>query len=116
MGHADQAEALAIEVAYSPQPRVVDCVALQLPAGATVAQALVASGLLAAHGLVLEQLTVGVWCRKATLDAPLRHRDRVEIYRPLVVDPKEARRQRYQRRNKRKTPAAPGVAPPSTAL
>ena len=86
-----------IEVAYSPKAGVLDRVALQLPDAATVADALGASGLLARHGLELAQLRVGIWgraCEPATL---LRQHDRVEIYRALQVDPKEARRLRYQR-------------------
>ena len=41
------------------------------------------------------RLEVGVWGRKAQLDQALRHLDRVEIYRPLTVDPKVARRERF---------------------
>jgi putative ubiquitin-RnfH superfamily antitoxin RatB of RatAB toxin-antitoxin module len=46
--------------------------------------------------LALDGLAVGVWGKLRALDETLRDRDRVEIYRPLLVDPKEARRQRYQ--------------------
>lgn len=89
---------LNIEVSYSPLPRSVDCVTLQLPAGSTVADALRASGLLERHGLTLdEQLCVGIWTKLRPLDTPLRENDRVEIYRGLLVDPKEARRQRYRK-------------------
>jgi putative ubiquitin-RnfH superfamily antitoxin RatB of RatAB toxin-antitoxin module len=41
-------------------------------------------------------LSVGVWGALRGLDHPLRDRDRVEVYRPLKVDPKEARRLRYR--------------------
>jgi putative ubiquitin-RnfH superfamily antitoxin RatB of RatAB toxin-antitoxin module len=89
---------MLIEVAYSPAPGQVDLVALELPDGACVRDALVASGLPARHGLVLDDaLRTGIWGRAQPPHAPLRERDRVEIYRPLRVDPKEARRQRYQR-------------------
>jgi hypothetical protein len=44
---------------------------------------------------------MGVWGRAREAESPLRDRDRVEIYRPLTVDPKEARRQRYQRHKER---------------
>ncbi len=86
-----------VEVAFSPQPGVVDLVALALPAGATVADALQASGLVQRHKLPVEGLRLGVWSKLREPTAVLRDRDRVEIYRPLLVDPKEARRQRYQR-------------------
>ena len=95
---------LAVEVAYSPAAGEVDCVALSLPAGATVADAVQASGLLQRHGLDAGTLRVGVWCRVQEAGTMLRDRDRVEIYRPLLVDPKEARRQRYKRHRQRKAP------------
>ncbi|NDY90113.1 RnfH family protein [Ideonella livida] len=89
---------LNVTVAYSPVPAQVDQVALRLPAGSTLVQALQASGLPERHGLgPLESLKAGVWMKLRPLDTPLRDQDRVEIYRPLKVDPKEARRQRYRR-------------------
>jgi hypothetical protein len=88
---------LDIEVAYSPRPGVVERVALRLTAPVTLAEALHASGLLQRHGLAPEGLRVGIWGRLHEPDALLRTRDRVEIYRGLQVDPKEARRQRYKR-------------------
>jgi uncharacterized protein len=87
---------LSVEVLYCARPGHTDSVALQLPVGSTVLQALVASGVLDRHGLLPEGLSVGIWCRVQPLHTRLRDRDRVEIYRPLRVDPKEARRQRYQ--------------------
>lgn len=91
------ADALQIEVVYCPVPGQTDLVALQMPAGATLADALQASGLLARHGLALDGLRAGIWFKVKDPGTPLRDRDRVEIYRPLTVDPKEARRQRYKR-------------------
>lgn len=91
---------LTIQVAHAPQAGRVDIVALQLPPGATVGQAVARSGLLERYGLRLDPPPpCGVWAKLKPLDHPLREGDRVEIYRPLKVDPKEARRQRY-RRNK----------------
>ena len=89
---------LQIEAVYCPVlPGPVDSVHLQLAPGACLADALQASGLLARHGLVLDGLHAGIWSRVKPHDTPLRDGDRVEIYRPLTVDPKEARRQRYKR-------------------
>ena len=88
---------LDIEVAYCAQPGQADRISLRLPAGATVADALQASGLLARHGLATVGLKLGVWCKPRDGASVLRDRDRVEIYRPLTVDPKEARRLRYKR-------------------
>jgi putative ubiquitin-RnfH superfamily antitoxin RatB of RatAB toxin-antitoxin module len=45
----------------------------------------------------VESLRVGVWCKLRAADHVLRDLDRVEIYRPLMADPKEARRLRYKR-------------------
>ena len=101
MAPAEAAPALRVEVVYCPRPGVTDRVTVTLAAGATVADALRASGLPARHGLASEGLRLGVWCRVCNADTPLRDRDRVEIYRPLQVDPKEARRQRYQRHKER---------------
>lgn len=91
------AATIQVEVAYSPRPGEVDVVALQLPAGSTVHDAVRASGLVPRHGLDAQALRLGVWGKAKEAAVPLRERDRVEIYRPLRVDPKEARRQRYKR-------------------
>jgi putative ubiquitin-RnfH superfamily antitoxin RatB of RatAB toxin-antitoxin module len=86
-----------VEVALAAAPRRVDCVALELPQGSTVADAVRASGLLPRHGLSgLEGLAMAVWGRAVSADSTLRDRDRVELLRPLAVDPKEARRLRYR--------------------
>lgn len=88
---------MQIEVVYCPQPGTCDRVPLALPGGACVRDALLASGLCLRHGLVPESIEVGIWGRRQSLDAALREHDRVELYRPLRVDPKEARRLRYKR-------------------
>ncbi|HSI51165.1 MAG TPA: RnfH family protein [Ideonella sp.] len=109
MASAEAAPAalLHVEVVYGSGPRSVDHVRLTLPQGATVADALHASGIVARHGLHLdEQFSVGIWARPQPLNALLREADRVEVYRPLQVDPKEARRQRYRRQ----TGSKPGRA------
>jgi putative ubiquitin-RnfH superfamily antitoxin RatB of RatAB toxin-antitoxin module len=83
---------LRIEVAFSAAPRQIDVVALRLAPGSSVKDALVQSGLWAqAQGLSL-----GIWGRRTTLSHVLQDRDRVEVYRALTVDPKEARRVRYR--------------------
>lgn len=87
---------LRVEVAYSPRAGEVDLVTLLLPGGSTLADALRASGLAGKHGLDEDTLRAGIWCKAKEPATLLRDLDRVEIYRPLRVDPKEARRQRYQ--------------------
>jgi uncharacterized protein len=93
---------IAITVLYSPAPREVHEWELVLPPGATVLQALEASGVREVlAGADLASAYVGVWGRKARLDHVLRERDRVEIYRPLLVDPKLARRERFRKQGVR---------------
>jgi putative ubiquitin-RnfH superfamily antitoxin RatB of RatAB toxin-antitoxin module len=69
---------------------------VELDEGATVGAALVASGIL--DGLAGERLSFGIFGRRAARDTVLRDGDRVEVYRPLLVDPKEARRRRIVKR------------------
>jgi putative ubiquitin-RnfH superfamily antitoxin RatB of RatAB toxin-antitoxin module len=88
---------ISVTVVYSPAPRQVQEWALSLEEGATVLQALEASGLQAAFPAVdLRSAAAGIWGRKARLNQVLQERDRVEIYRPLKVDPKTARRERFR--------------------
>jgi uncharacterized protein len=98
MASAEAQAPLKVQVSYSPAPREIDSVELELPPGSTLADALRASGLLQRHGLALdENLSVGIWTKPRPLDSVLREADRIEIYRGLKVDPKEARRQRYRK-------------------
>lgn len=69
---------------------------LSLPATATVADSLRASGWLSELPDVMAAAPdVGIWGRKASLSQGLRDGDRVEVYRALTVDPKVARRERF---------------------
>ncbi len=96
---------LAIELVYAESPRRLHRLALSLPAGSTVRDALQASGWRERLGpVVLDGLKLGVWGRTCEPHAVLRDRDRIELYRPLQVDPKEARRQRYRRDGMRRAP------------
>ena len=91
-----------VTVIYSPEPREVLEWPLTLPPGATVQTALQVSGLRSAFpGIDIERADVGIWGRKALLDAPLREGDRIEVYRPLKVDPKIARRERFRKQGAR---------------
>ena len=101
MAHVECPSVLRVEVVYCPRPGATDLVALTLPAGATAAHAVHASGLAQRHGLPMAPLRLGIWCRVCEPGTLLRDRDRVEIYRPLTVDPKEARRLRYTRHKER---------------
>jgi putative ubiquitin-RnfH superfamily antitoxin RatB of RatAB toxin-antitoxin module len=106
------ATAIEVEVTYSPRAGVVDCVPLRLPPGSTLADAIEASGLVQRHALQPDALRAGIWSKVREPGALLRDRDRVEIYRALLVDPKEARRQRYKRHRERASAAAPAKSPP----
>lgn len=87
------AETLRVEVAYAAPDRQF-LRAVQLPEPATVAEAIRASGVEAECGIDATNLTVGIWSKPSERSQQLRDGDRVEIYRPLKVDPKEARRKR----------------------
>jgi len=93
---------VSVLLVFSPGPRQVLQLQLKLPPGSTVRQALQASGWLdQVEGLSLAALasgaiTCGVWGRRAAAGQALRDGDRLELYRGLRVDPKEARRLRYR--------------------
>lgn len=89
---------MRVELVWSPAAGDVQHRWLELPDGATVEAALRAC---ADFQPPPGELRVGVWGRVRPLETPLRERDRVEVYRPLTVDPKEARRQRYAKRGER---------------
>jgi putative ubiquitin-RnfH superfamily antitoxin RatB of RatAB toxin-antitoxin module len=93
---------IEVVVAFSPAPRCVERAQVSLPSGATVRDALEASGMLPRHpDMGSSGQKVGVWGKLKPLETVLRDRDRVEVYRPLHVDPKEARRQRYRSQPKK---------------
>jgi len=85
-------ERIFVEVAYAVSDRQWLRM-VELPLGASVSEAVMASGLVAEAGLV-EPLDAGVFGRRCAASAPLRDGDRVEIYRPLSFDPMESRRRR----------------------
>ena len=97
---------LNIEVVYCPRPGDCDRVSLRLAEGAGVLDAVTASGLCERHGLAPQSFGLGIWGRMQPPEAVLRDGDRVELYRPLRVDPKEARRLRYKRSKALKAAAA----------
>ena len=86
---------MKIEITYALPDRQ-ELIVVDLPEGATVIQAVEASGLLEKYPDIdpggVNKL--GVFAKLAKADAVLRDRDRVEIYRPLIADPKEVRRQK----------------------
>lgn len=92
---------IAVEVAYAlPEKQYLRRVTLE--EGATVEQAIRASGLLALRtDIDLTKNKVGIYSRPVKLTDVLSDGDRVEIYRPLIADPKELRRQRAEKAAKK---------------
>ena len=91
-----------VELVWSPLAGDVQHRWLEVEEGVTLAAALRGcADFMAAHREPLEALRVGIWGRLRPLNTPLRERDRIEVYRPLTVDPKEARRLRYAKRGER---------------
>jgi len=86
-------EPVEVEVAYATPDRQV-ILRLEVPAGTTAKQAIEASGIRAEFPQIEPEPVVGIFSRKVSLDCPLSSGDRVEIYRPLIADPKEDRRQK----------------------
>ncbi|MFD1556359.1 RnfH family protein [Paraburkholderia silviterrae] len=91
---------LSIDVCYA-LPVAQTLIGVELAPGATLGQAIEASGILARHPEIdLTKLKVGIYGKLKPLDTVLTDHDRVEIYRPLVVDPKLARQRRVDKTRK----------------
>lgn len=87
-------ESIAVEVVYA-LPQRQELIRLKLPAGSTVQQAVETSGLMQKYPEIdLAKNKLGIFGKLSKPDAQLRDRDRVEIYRPLIADPKEVRKKR----------------------
>jgi putative ubiquitin-RnfH superfamily antitoxin RatB of RatAB toxin-antitoxin module len=91
---ADADGTIPVQVCYAwPERNIL--LDLQLPAGCTVQQAIIVSGILEkVPELDLASIRVGVYGKLKPLEAILEPHDRIELYRPLIADPKEARRRR----------------------
>ncbi len=96
MTECDDDGVIKIEIAYA-EPARQFLRRFELRVGATVAQAIDASGLAREFSIDTAILVAGVWSKAIARDALLRDGDRVELYRPLKADPKEARRKRAER-------------------
>ena len=88
------ADTIHVEVVYA-LPQRQEVASITLPEGSTVGQAIEASGLRAKYPEIdPAKNKLGIYAKLAKVDTALRDRDRVEIYRPLIADPKEVRKQR----------------------
>jgi uncharacterized protein len=97
-----------VEVAFSPGPREVLVVDVLWREGLTAADAVLASGLSAQFPAADPSIaSLGCWGRLVKPTEGVRPGDRIEVYRPLVVDPKEARRQRYRAQGPKQKPPQP---------
>jgi putative ubiquitin-RnfH superfamily antitoxin RatB of RatAB toxin-antitoxin module len=91
-----EADLLSVEVVYA-LPQRQWRILLRLPAGSKVVDAIDQSGLRQViRDLIVDDAHVGIFSHPTTLQALLRDGDRVELYRPLQIDPKDARRQRAE--------------------
>ena len=92
-GQIDQ-QLIHVEVVLA-MPGRQELITLEVTAGSTIAEVITRSGLPEMfEDFELNLSNVGIFGRKATPDQHVRDGDRVEIYRPLIADPKEVRRQR----------------------
>lgn len=89
---------ISVEVVLGAAPREIRLVQLQVALGSSVAKAISQSGLLALlNTKEIDSMQLAVWGGKVPLNYQLRDKDRIELCRPLKVDPKVARRERFQR-------------------
>ncbi|OGI50390.1 MAG: RnfH family protein [Candidatus Muproteobacteria bacterium RIFCSPHIGHO2_12_FULL_60_33] len=101
-----KAETWRVEVAYAT-PRRQEVVEITAPPGTTIEQAIRESGMLERFPEIdLAQHRVGIFGEVARLHDPVHDGDRIEIYRPLLADPKEVRRRRAKTASGRNKPDA----------
>jgi len=92
-----QAGLIEIEVVYA-LPHAQTVVILQVPVGTRIKEAIAMSGIAAQHPEIdWDSAMTGIFGKRASPSTVLRANDRVEIYRPLLADPKQARRKRARR-------------------
>ena len=85
---------MIVEVAYA-LPDKQSLISLEVEEGTTIQEAIEVSGVLDTYDQIdLTRDKVGIFSKSATLDTVLREKDRVEIYRPLIADPKKVRKER----------------------
>ncbi|MHB1619805.1 MAG: RnfH family protein [Sulfuricella sp.] len=103
-------EDILVEVAYA-LPQKQEVLSLKIRSGAVVSEAIARSGILRDFPEIdLASAKVGIYGKQVKLDAVLRDKDRIEIYRPLIADPKEVRRKRAAEGKSVKTASAEAEA------
>lgn len=94
---------IRVEVVYA-LPDLQTSMAVEVESGTTVRQAIMASGVLERHpDIDLSSADFGVWNERVEPDDCVSDGDRIEIYRPLIADPKTMRRQRARLNKSKKT-------------
>jgi putative ubiquitin-RnfH superfamily antitoxin RatB of RatAB toxin-antitoxin module len=98
----DKQQTIQVEVAYArPDTQVI--MPLHVANGTTAADAIRQSGVLDKFPEIdLGQAKIGIFSRIVSLDTVLQEKDRVEIYRALIADPKESRRARAEKKHRGK--------------
>ncbi len=90
------AEKINIELVYA-LPHEQTLLQLEVPAGTTLAEGIRLSGILNKHPEIdPDKSKFGIFGKLSKADVVLREKDRIEIYRPLIADPKEVRRKRAE--------------------
>ena len=89
---------ILVDIAYAlPEEQVI--ISIKVPTIFNVQQAIEKSGIQKKFPSIdLSKNKVGIFGKKTTLDHVLKNRDRIEIYRPLILDPKEMRRKRAEKK------------------
>ncbi|MES2026200.1 MAG: RnfH family protein [Pseudomonadota bacterium] len=100
---ADTASTIHIQICYA-RPDQQFLLDQTVASGTTIQQAIQNSGIIQqAPEIDVSVWRVGIYGKIKTLDTVLREHDRVEIYRPLIADPKDSRRKRADHKNAKKT-------------
>ena len=87
---------IKIEAVYA-LPQQQSLINFEVPQGSTIAEALLLSGLLEKYPEIdMAKAKFGIFSKLSKADTVLRENDRIEIYRPLIADPKEVRRKRAE--------------------
>ena len=92
---ATSSATVPVEICHAASPWQIASIALEVAAGATIEQAIRQSGLLEqVTGLDMAACRVGIWGKLKTFETVVKACDRIEVYRPLIADPMDARRRR----------------------
>ncbi len=90
---------MRVEIVYA-NPEKQTLLALDVKEGTDCKAVLVSSGILEQYNLSLDGIQIGIFSNGVELDYVLQENDRIEIYRPLTIDPKDARRLRAEKKRK----------------